>query len=254
MVLVMGATSLIVLRRWGWSRIEDEHARVLFAQTRETFDRGDVIQAQKTLVRLLKIRPDRLTHAVSVFDTDMLGMPAALAEVHASPNNTDLSPIDQLRQAIIHGGAQAAYEKLDAMKSNEENDRAAALWNARLLLMDGEFSDANERFDGFWAGYPDERRETIELLTPEDADLNQRGASAADKLFRLGLWDEAAEVAENAQTAGAQDPGLGFYIARQAERDEGRLAAIAQYDRVLQAFPNHDLALRRVQKLSRQDW
>ena len=90
MVLVIGATGLMFLRQWGWSRIEQEHAQTLFAQTRDTFDRGDVIQAQKTVVQLLKARPDRLPDALAVFDTDTLGMPAVIDVVRASPEFREL--------------------------------------------------------------------------------------------------------------------------------------------------------------------
>lgn len=254
MVLVVGATGLMALRQWGWSRIEEEHARTEFAQTREAFDRGDVIQAQKTLVRLLEARPERLARALAVFDTDILGMPAAAATVSRSPERQHLSSMERLRQSFILEGFDDALKQLDTMPPKGKNDRAALLWHARLLLRAGNFGDADERFDRYWSGYPDERRETIDQLTPGDEELKQRGASAADQLFALGLWDEATQVAKDALAAGAEDPSLGFYTANMAERREGRVVAIAKYEQVLEALPNHDLALRRIQVLAQQDW
>lgn len=254
MVLSIGGLSLMALRQWGWLRIEEEHTRTVYAQTRDAFDRGDVIRAQKTLVRMLEAKPDRLAHALAIFDTDALGMPVVVSTIGQSPEQANLSAIDKLRQTLVFEGADAVLEKLDALPTDEpKSDRAVALWHARLLLLAGNFGDANNQFDYYWAGYLDERRQTTDQLTPSDNEFKQYGASAADQLFALGLWDEAAHVANHAIAAGADDPGLGFYIANMAERDQGSKEAIEQYKRVLEALPNHDLALRRVQALSQQD-
>jgi len=251
MVLSVGAVGLMMLRQWGWLRIEAEHTRTVFAKTREAFDQGDVIQAQKTLVSMLEAHPDRLAHALTVFDTDALGMPAVAAAISHSPERVHLSAMEKLRQTLVFEGIDAVLEELDALPADEEKqDRAIALWHARLLLLDGRFGDSRSQFDGYWDGYSDERQQAINQLTPRDSELKQHGASAAEQLFALGLWDEAAEVAKDAMAVGAADPGLGFYIANMAERDQGSEEAIGQYERVLEALPNHEFALRRIQTLS----
>lgn len=249
-ILLVGAGGLMALRQWGWARIEYEHAQSAFAEARDAFDRGDFVRAQRTFVRLIEAKPERLSLALATFDTDVLAMPSAAEAVANSEAMSQLPAVERARHVLVLQGADAALERLNAMATAGKADRDATLWHARVLLARAEFEGAKKRFDAYWSGHIRERDELFGQLTPGQDELVDRGASAADQLFKLGLWAKAATLAESARNAGAKDPALDFYIAVAAERNEGKAAAIKLYERVLDALPNHDLALRRLLRLS----
>jgi hypothetical protein len=243
LVLAAGTIGLMILRQWGWNQIERAHVRDSFAEAWQSYENGDVVQAQKRVSLLLRARPERLPEAMDRFDTALLALPAAAREIERSTAARDLPPIERARHAVIFQSGEAA-DRTFAGASDSHRD--VVLWQARQHVLAGRFNEARDDFEAYWIANSAARADTAAALRPKATDLKTNGAQAAGQLFWAGLWVAAIDVANQAREAGADDPSLLFFAALEAEDEQDKAASAVRYRECLEALPNHGLALRRL--------
>ncbi len=254
-LFIAGIAAILIVRSTGTRLVMWERMENAIDDVAAEYAEGNVVAAQETILGLLDTNAAPPASLIDRFGMDLLGMPNVIVRLQEASRPPEIDAA--LKGALIYGTAEDIDRMIDDIDQGATDD--TALWAARQALVQGEFEDAFRRFDRYWKSRQRERGSLQEQIV--NAVTHGQGVHSTptatfevvDRLFWWGLTDAAFEILRDAQDWESTMPELGLYVGARHEQQGGKAKAADAYHRLLDARPNHRIALIRLIALSAEE-
>ncbi len=252
-LLIVGVGMLAAARELGRALQRRGEASSFAALAKARAAQEDWRGAGQAVEQAIQSYPTIAPHIVDSMGTHLLTMPETLQKLDQG--------IVQLAKADARGGALLALARLRILqaRTNEGQsllERAAELGETeawlplgQIRLNQGDFEKAQTSFEKYWSAPENPREHYVDMLSPRPGSAPEMVLSAALHFFRVGLWSEAFETAQ--QLDPDTVPEAAFFAAVQKDVEGDARTALKLYESMAERLPEHVLTRRRLAFLSK---